>query len=1128
VSDNDFPLTLAETLYRELGHADLMTAKDEGNLIFAEVGSQVAGIESLSATSTDEQITRFLNDNKIAEQEICQCRAECSRTELIWSCKQALSRKAVSGIYAGIHKLQSERRQTRTALCLSGGGVRSATFNLGVLQGLARCRLLEKFDYLSTVSGGGFIGSWLTAWIHRQSLDCVMERLREPIKPPINCPASKEVKPGPLKPEPDPVYNLRVYANYLTPRKGLFSPDTWTLIAVYLRNLFLNWLVFVPAILTFLMVPRLWANVVNVTIRYAPNHGPFWPLMLGLVGLGCGLLSLICITLNLPSICDKNWRTRVILFSCVLPLVLMAVCLSLYWVMVRNHIASPGVNGWISSVVAVIHGNRPSWHVFVIAGAIVPALPQLAVTFKARTPTVQKIRLVLLVAAGGAVTGALTYALLNLSPGLLIRLSNVVQFGTVVLNSDLLYVSLSVPFLLCIFMIGGTFVAGFSSRFSGSEDQEWWARCGAWMLMMVLGWGLFNLVVMFGPALFIEPLAQLIRGSSPAPTQDPHTFADCCALLLPQKPSSWSTLKTIVTTLIGIISGAISLFGGFSSKTKGNGKEEDSDPKSRIFSMVTSIAAAIFALYIAIVLVWATDWVLLGLAKPLSSVRQFIGWFVSAQSLQAGGRVMHVHASSLPSARIDHQNLVTQSPWWFEFFATGLFALATLALGWCINTNRFSLHYYWRNRMMRSYLGSTRDANDRNVTKSQFTDFDTNDNIQMHELTQKRPFHVVNVTLNLVGGDKLEWQDRRAESFTMSPLHCGSYWLGYRKSEEYGGDRGMSLATAVAISGAAASPNMGYMMTSPIVRIIMTLFNIRLGFWLGNPGPYSGEAYKLDSPVESVRPIVEEALGMTNDRNPYVYLSDGGHFENLGLYEMILRRCRFIVVSDASTDTKYAYESLAMAIRQIRVDFGVPIDMGEMKFDKVPDTKNNYCALGLIRYSRVDKNDPAKPDSDYDGVLVYVKPSLIGEEPRDVLNYQATSPTFPEETIADQWFSESQFESYRALGSHMIETICEAEAPAGNGGADQVMIGTAKISPRPADSNEEIKIEGRIEKVRPSSPETGENDLEKHLSAAINSLTGSKSEQLPLKSPDCADFGAFANKARWHITRARKLTSKDS
>jgi hypothetical protein len=326
--------------------------------------------------------------------------------------------------------------------------------------------------------------------------------------------------------------------------------------------------------------------------------------------------------------------------------------------------------------------------------------------------------------------------------------------------------------------------------------------------------------------------------------------------------------------------------------------------------------------------------------------------------------------------------------------------------------------------MMRAYLGVSRDEQERAATKNKFTDFDLKDNVQMHELKTQKPMHVVNVTLNLAGGNKLEWQDRKAESFSVSPLHSGSYWLGYRDSRFYGGPDGISLATSVAISGAAASPNMGYMMTSPVVRFIMTLFNVRMGFWLGNPGVDGASTFKLPSPTQSVGPIFKEALGMTNDKSPYVYLSDGGHFDNFGLYEMILRRCRFIIVSDASTDPDYAFESLAYAIRQIRVDFGVPIEMRKkMNLGKNPDDANNYCAIADIFYSCVDAPGGKTPDPAYDGVLIYIKPSLNGSEPADVLNFHRSDDAFPEDTITDQWFGEAQFESYRMLGSHMIKVI---------------------------------------------------------------------------------------------------------
>src|SRR5262249_35488523 len=185
--------------------------------------------------------------------------------------------------------------------------------------------------------------------------------------------------------------------------------------------------------------------------------------------------------------------------------------------------------------------------------------------------------------------------------------------------------------------------------------------------------------------------------------------------------------------------------------------------------------------------------------------------------------------------------------------------------------------------------------------------FDENDNLRVHELWRRgdkikpnnwRPFHVVNMALNLAKGEDLAWQERKAESFTASPLHSGSGKLGYRDSRTYGDGDGISLGTAVAISGAAASPNMGYH-SSPPLALLLTLFNVRLGWWLGNPGNAGKETYARSGPPFALKPLLFELLGQTTDKADYVYLSDGGHFENLALYEMVRRRCRYIVVIDA-------------------------------------------------------------------------------------------------------------------------------------------------------------------------------------------------------------------------------------
>jgi predicted acylesterase/phospholipase RssA len=125
----------------------------------------------------------------------------------------------LEAVYERIHKEQS----TRSALCLSGGGIRSATFGLGILQGLARCGLLGKFHYLSTVSGGGYIGSWLSAWIknHPQGIDGVVEELSK------SCSkvSLKDPHDSALNPDPPPIRHLRKFSNYLAPKTGLTSVD---------------------------------------------------------------------------------------------------------------------------------------------------------------------------------------------------------------------------------------------------------------------------------------------------------------------------------------------------------------------------------------------------------------------------------------------------------------------------------------------------------------------------------------------------------------------------------------------------------------------------------------------------------------------------------------------------------------------------------------------------------------------------------------------------------------------------------------------------------------------------------------------------------------------------------------
>jgi hypothetical protein len=183
---------------------------------------------------------------------------------------------------------------------------------------------------------------------------------------------------------------------------------------------------------------------------------------------------------------------------------------------------------------------------------------------------------------------------------------------------------------------------------------------------------------------------------------------------------------------------------------------------------------------------------------------------------------------------------------------------------------------------------------------------------------------------------------------------------------------------------------------------------------------------------------VSEAFGLTDDQHPYVYLSDGGHFENLGLYEMVLRRCRYIVVSDGGADGDFDFEDLGNALGKVRVDLGIPIEFKRLPMHAPVDLPGKsydlasgkpdfpYCAVARIRYSCVDAPEaPGERKEEIDGWLLYVKPALNGTEPADVFHYAKLHPTFPHESTANQLYSEAEFESYRALGHHVMEAMTE-------------------------------------------------------------------------------------------------------
>ena len=228
---------------------------------------------------------------------------------------EAQQQARLKEIYKRIHSLETKR----SALCLSGGGIRSASFGLGVLQALARADVLEKFDYLSTVSGGGYIGGWLSAWIHHHPHG------REGVLTDLKTTPDRTIEP-----ESDPIRHLRAFSNYLMPRFGLFSADTWAIGATVLRDILLTWIVLLSWLVVLLLIPRF-----CVFVSFSrPGPGTVFGLLLAaLVGLA---IATAYAAIDLPSFGNSRWPQRRFLAGWFTPMLAAAFFFFAWWAGFRN------------------------------------------------------------------------------------------------------------------------------------------------------------------------------------------------------------------------------------------------------------------------------------------------------------------------------------------------------------------------------------------------------------------------------------------------------------------------------------------------------------------------------------------------------------------------------------------------------------------------------------------------------------------------------------------------------------------------------------------------------------------------------------------------------------------------
>lgn len=364
-------------------------------------------------------------------------------------------------------------------------------------------------------------------------------------------------------------------------------------------------------------------------------------------------------------------------------------------------------------------------------------------------------------------------------------------------------------------------------------------------------------------------------------------------------------------------------------------------------------------------------------------------------------------------------------------------AVWVVALGWMVDPNAVSMHQFYKGRLVRAYLGAS-NIRRRRHGKKEITETVAGDDLllkSLHNCERGGPYHLINTTLNLVGGRDLATAQRSASSFVLSQMHCGSFRTDYRTTQEYMSGQ-LSLGTAVAASGAAVSPNMGSKKPTAALAMLMTLLNVRLGYWAPTP---NREASNLAQPRLWPFYLLREFFSQTNDVSTYCYLTDGGHFDNTGLYSLIERGCRYIVLVDCGADPRPScFQDLGEAIRRCRIDFGTEIDLSLDPLISAEMQSERCYLVGKIHFSRDHimalrkcYEDSANREDNVDelsGTIIYVKPAVVGRVTADVRQYAIENDSFPQQTTANQWFGEAQFESYRRLGQFCARSVFNTDA----------------------------------------------------------------------------------------------------
>jgi hypothetical protein len=933
---------------------------------------------------------------------------------------------------------------TYVGVALSGGGIRSATFSLGLLQGMHRLGVLRTVDYLSTVSGGGFTGGWWTAWLNRDGLKTTDPHFPSPEQPEVLQPPSavdeRRRGDGARFAGRDPIHHLRLFANYITPRKGLLSGDTWRAAAVFSRNLALTWLVLLPILCIVVLLGQLYFvmqpfdnGVVDDFVHLSakcPSHPPLLP---DGTRPECPVPDRKLHGFDTDLLADRAVAAAWPLLAL---LVLMGVATAL-WMHFNN-----GGPWYMHAAVAI---------------ALLSVVTMAGVVYKPEAATREWWQ----------------------GPSTLWR-----DFGwQLVLAAVTVVVGVLIGLNICR---GGPDGSAVTNQTKANRATQWQTQ--------LLGTFAATTVVLAFAGFAHEFLVQAVMNLADLPVKK-WTWKEVTTVI----GTLLGTVSTVYTVFVSTPSGgrdkadvkkpqgvrgiilavapvlALLLFGMAAALVMHWVMYDVLVRDGRLpplavcawVSMLLALGLALWeneqvadfrrglrrlcglALVVLLAVVAAAPWVrqawsiehsrplrwiafalafavIVGLAWPpqrngrVRALLAFIAVFLLAwMTVRLEGFDAHWTSSSPGERAVALQ---------IGLATVASFMGWVLALGWMADPNALSLHTFYRSRLVRAYLGASnaaRHARDRDIAEP-----DSNDDMPLAAVRNSRhggPYPLINTTLNLVGGRDLVTAQRSAASFVLAPLHCGSRRTGFRDTATYM-QGGLTLGAALATSGAAVSPNMGSATPSAALALLLAAFNIRLGLWVPTPDEV---AWTMAQTRLWPYYLLRESLSQTNDLGTYCYLTDGGHFDNSGLYSLVERGCRYIILSDNGADYDRCFADVGEAIRRCRIDFRAEIHIDTRDFRPADGGASaTHVAFGTIVYDEDHLRAigwPAVSAQDRVGRLVWIKPTLLASDRAgDVRQYGLENDRFPQQSTVDQWFDESQFESYRTLGE------ISAEAAFGN------------------------------------------------------------------------------------------------